>query len=233
RRSSDLEQPLMHARQMGERYLDLADQVQGRSQGLLAFFPLGRANFAWVGSGVLGSLQLAQSLAHVTSDLVGVNFDGLDHAFRVDDEGAAQGQAFFSNVYAESVGQLMSRVADQRELSLANGRGSLVPNLVGEVSIGSDAVHCGTGLLQLGVAVGSVFKLGRAVEGESCRHEDQYRPRALQGLFGDFDELAVVESVDFKRLDLGVDQRHLLTPFGVQKLYGAYDNADLRIWIID
>jgi len=27
-----------------------------------------------------------------------------------------------------------------------------------------------------------------------------------------------VESVDFERLDLGVDQRHLLTPFGIQNL---------------
>src|SRR5690606_40036569 len=69
--------------------------------------------------------------------------------------------------------------ADQRELSLANGRGSLVPDLVGEVSIGSDDVHFGTGLLELGVAVGSVFDFSWAVEGESCRHEDRSEERRV------------------------------------------------------
>src|SRR5690606_6217875 len=113
--------------------LDLADQVQRRSQGLLAFFPLGRADFARVSGGVLGSFQLAQGFADVTRDFVGVDFQGLDDAFRVDDEGATQSQAFLSDVYAERVGQLMSRVADQRELRLANGRGSLVPHFVREM----------------------------------------------------------------------------------------------------
>lgn len=75
-----------------------------------------------VSGGVLGGLQLAYGLADVTSDLVGVDLDGLDHAFRVDHEGTAQGQAFFRDVHAEGVGQLVGRVADQRELGLADGR---------------------------------------------------------------------------------------------------------------
>ncbi len=137
-----------------------------------------------------------------------MDLDGLDHAFRVDQEGAAQSQAFFFDVHAKSAGQLVSRVTDQRELSLANGRRSFVPDLVREVGVGSDDVHLGLGLLELGVAVGSVFDFGRAVEGEGSRHEDQHGPLALQGLFGDFDELAIVEGIDFKRLNLSVDQRH-------------------------
>merc|ERR1712159_100695 len=104
----------------------------------LAFFPLGRADFARVSGGVLSGFQLAQGLGHVTSDLVGVNLDGLDYAFWVDQEGATQRQTFFFDVHTESAGQLVSRVTDQRELSLANGRRSFVPDLVREVGIGGD-----------------------------------------------------------------------------------------------
>src|SRR5690606_7355848 len=42
---------------------DLADQVQRRLQGLLAFLPLGRADLVRVGGDVLGGLELAQGLA--------------------------------------------------------------------------------------------------------------------------------------------------------------------------
>ena len=87
--------------------LDLADQIQRRGQSGFAFFPLSWANFAWMRSGVLSSLQLAQGLGNVASDFVGVNLNGLDHAFRVDQESTAQGKTFFSNVNAESVGQLV------------------------------------------------------------------------------------------------------------------------------
>jgi hypothetical protein len=51
--------------------------------------------------------------------------------------------------------------------------------------------------------LGGVFDLGRAVEGEGGRHEDQDRPLALQAGVGDLDELAVVEGIGLERLDLG------------------------------
>jgi hypothetical protein len=82
---------------------------------------------------------------HVAGDGVVVHFHGLDHAFRVDDEGAAQGQAFFVDVHAEGAGQLVGRVADQRELGLAHRRGGLVPHLVREVGVGGDDVDLGAG----------------------------------------------------------------------------------------
>jgi hypothetical protein len=62
--------------------------------------------------------------------------------------------------------------------------------------------------LELFVVLGGIFDFGRAVEGEGSRHEDQHRPLALQGLFGHFDELAVVESLCLERLNLGIDKRH-------------------------
>src|SRR3990167_3465716 len=189
--------------------LDLANQVQGRSQSLLAFFPLGWADFAWVSSGVLSSFQLAQGFRYVTSDFVGVDFNGLDHAFRVDQEGATQSQAFFFDVHAESAGQGVGWITNQRELSLAYSWRSFVPDFVGEMGVGGDDVNFGASIAERSVVVGSVFDLSRAVEGEGGWHEDQYRPLAFQGLLGHFDELAVVESVSLERLNLGVDEIHL------------------------
>src|SRR5690606_5485139 len=67
---------------------DLADQVQRRCQGGVAFFPLGRAHFTRVCSNVLGCFYLAQQFACVTADAASIHFDDLDLAIRVDDEGA-------------------------------------------------------------------------------------------------------------------------------------------------
>src|SRR6185312_17062036 len=88
---------------------DLADEVQGRSDGLGAVVPLGGADFARVRGRVLGGLELAQRFLDVAGDLVAVHFGRLDDAFRVDHEGAAQCQAFFRDVHAEGVGQLVRR----------------------------------------------------------------------------------------------------------------------------
>ena len=40
------------------------------------------------------------------------------------------------------------------------------------------------------------------------RHEDHDRPLALQACIGNFNKLAVVESLGLERLNLGVDKRH-------------------------
>ncbi len=84
--------------------LDLADQVQGRSQGGFAFFPLGWANFAWVSSNVLSSLDLAQQLGSVTANTAVVQFNDLDLTFRVDHEGATVSQASFFDQHVEVAG---------------------------------------------------------------------------------------------------------------------------------
>ncbi len=84
-----------------------------------------------------------------------------------------------------------------------------MPHLVREVRVGGDDVHLGTGLLELLVVLGGVLDLGRAVEGEGGRHEDQHRPLALQAGLGDFDELAVEVCGGLERLDFGIDQGHV------------------------
>src|SRR5690606_24603657 len=126
----------------------------------------GRADLVRVGGDVLRGLELAQGLGDVAGDRVVVDLDGLDHAFRVDHEGAAQGQAFFVDVHAEGTGQLVGRIADQRELGLAHRGRGFVPDLVGKMGVGGDDVDLGTLLLELGVVLGRVLDLGRAVEGE-------------------------------------------------------------------
>ena len=187
---------------------DLADQVQRRSQGLFAFLPLGRAHFARMRGDVLGRLELAQGFGDVAGDRVVVDFQGLDHAVRIDDEGATQGQAFLVDMHVERAGQLVGRVADQREPGLADGLRCLVPHLVREVRVGGDDIDLGIRLLELGVMFGGVLDFGRAVEGERGRHEDDHRPLALEAGIGDFNELAVVEGLVLERLDGGIDQGH-------------------------
>jgi hypothetical protein len=76
------------------------------------------------------------------------------------------------------------------------------------VCVGGDDVHLSAGLLESSVVVSRVFNFCGAVEGESGWHEDEHVPLALEGRFGDFDELAVVEGLVFERLNLRVDQGH-------------------------
>ena len=136
--------------------LDLADQIERRGQRGITFVPLGRADFVRMGGGVLGGLQLAQGFGDVTGDFVGVHFNGLDHAVRVDHEGATQGQAFCIDMHVEGARQLVGRVANQRELGLADGWRGFVPDLVREMGVGGDDVNLGASLLKSSISVGQL-----------------------------------------------------------------------------
>ncbi len=119
--------------------LDFAYQIQGRGQGGIAFSPFGRAHFTRV-SERTGSLDLAQQLQSVTADAASVDFNDLDDALRVDDEGTAVSQASFFDHHAEVAGDGAGRVADHRVLDLLDGVRSVVPGLVSEVGVGGDGV---------------------------------------------------------------------------------------------
>ena len=101
--------------------LDLAYEVQRRRQSGFAFFPLGRAHFAWVSGNVLSSLDLTQQLSSITAYTTVVQLDNLDLAFRVDHEGTAVGQAGFFDQHVEVARNDVSRVTDQRVFDLADG----------------------------------------------------------------------------------------------------------------
>ena len=65
-------------------------------------------------------------------------------------------------------------------------------------------------LLEFLVMLGEVFEFGRADEGEIGGIEKEYRPDVLEAFLGHFDELAAFEGLGFERLDLAVDEGHVL-----------------------
>src|SRR5471032_2080851 len=180
--------------------LDLADQVQGRSQGGLAFFPLGWAHFARVSSNVLSSLDFAQQLGSVTANAAIVQFNNFDLAFRVDHEGATVCQASFFDQYVEVAGDGQGRVADHGVLDFADGWRSVVPGSVGKVGVGGNAVDFDAQFLEFGVVISQVFQLGWA--------EEHYGPFAFQVSVRHVYEVAVFVSSCFERFYLAVDDRH-------------------------
>ena len=85
---------------------------------------------------VLGCLELAHGFFDIPGDFIRMNFHRLDHTLGIDDEGAAQSQAFTGDVHVKCIGQCMGRVTHQWKLSLADSRGGVVPDLMGEMRIG-------------------------------------------------------------------------------------------------
>src|ERR1700731_2293469 len=75
--------------------LDLADQVQRRCQGGVAFVPFGWAHFAWMRCNVLRRFDFAQQFRCVAADAVVMDFAQLDLAFRIDHESTTQCQTLF------------------------------------------------------------------------------------------------------------------------------------------
>ncbi|VXA78638.1 conserved hypothetical protein [Aeromonas salmonicida] len=194
--------------------LDFAYQIQGRGQGGVAFFPLGRAHFTRVGSYVLSGFDLAQQFQRVTTDATSVDFNDLDDALRVDNEGATVSQASFFDHDAEVAGDGAGRVTNHRILDLLDGVGSVVPRLVSEVGVGGDRVDLDAQLLEFGVVVSQVTQLGRANEGEVSRVEEHHGPLAFQVCVRHLNELAIVVGGGVERLDFSVDiGRHVLAPW--------------------
>jgi hypothetical protein len=79
------------------------------------------------------------------------------------------------------------------------------------VGVGGDDVHLSAGFLERSVVVSGVFDFCGAVKGECGWHEDEHVPLALERGFGHFDEFAVVEGLVFEWLNLGVNQRHVVS----------------------
>jgi len=175
--------------------LNLAHQVEAGGEGFLAGLPIGRANLAVVVGHVLSGLDLANEVLGGATDAEIVDLRDLDLTFRVDDEGAAQGEAFFFDHDIEAAGDAASRVADHREVDFSNGVGGVVPGLVSEVRVGGDREDFAVEFLELFIVVGEVAELCRADEGEVCRIEAEDAPFAFELLGGDGDELSLVESL--------------------------------------
>jgi hypothetical protein len=74
------------------------------------------------------------------------------------------------------------------------------------VCVGGHDVNLSTGFLESSIVFCSVFNFCRAVEGESGGHENEHVPLAFEAGLCDLNELAVVESLVFERLNLCVDE---------------------------
>src|SRR5690606_8749322 len=205
---------------------DLADELQRRSEGLVALFPLGRADLARVVADVLSGLDLADELGGVAADALSGDLGELDDAVRVDQEGAAVGETLVLTEDLEVGADLQGRVTDHGVLDLADGLRRSVPRLVREVRVGRDGEDLDAELLQLLVVVREVAELRRADEREVCGVEEEDRPLALDVLVGHGHEGAVLESLGLEGLDLLVDQRHVETSLVSMGLTASTLSAD-------
>ena len=161
---------------------------------------------------VLGSLDLAQQIARIAADAFGGDFHGLNHALRIDDEGAAIGQALvFAHVFKVARDRARG-VANHGVFDLADGLGRIGPGLVHEMRVGGDGVNLHAHLLEFGVVVGHVAQLGGAHEGEIGRVEEEHGPLAFDIGFGQLDELAVFVGAGLEGFDFGVEHGHEKSP---------------------
>jgi hypothetical protein len=158
---------------------------------------------------VLSGLYLAEQLTCVTADAVVVNLAKLDDAFRIDDEGAAQREAFFLDQHAEVARDDLCRVPEHRVLDFLDRLRSVMPCLVREMGVGGHAVHFHAKLLELRIHISDVTQLGWAYECEVRRIEEEYGPLALDVCIGYRNELPVVVRSRLERLDCSIDQTHL------------------------
>ena len=157
---------------------------------------------------VLCRFDLAHQVVCITADTFSSDFHSLDNAIRIDQEGGTVCQALAFTHYTEVVGDGAGLVAYHVVLDLADGLGSIVPRLVGEVGVGGHREHFNAQLLQLFVLVCNVAQLSRANESEVGRVEEKYRPLAFHIGFADFNELAVFEGGSVERLNLAVNDAH-------------------------
>ena len=160
-------------------------------------------------SNVLSRFHFAQQVRCITADTFSGNFDSLDNALRVNNEGRAVCQAFIFTHVVEVTGQGASRVADHRVFDFRDSFRAAVPRFVGEVGIGRNRVNVYAQLLQFFVVVCHVAQFGRANEGEVSRIEEEHAPAAFDIFLGYFDELTVFERLVFERFNFSVNQRHL------------------------
>ena len=138
-----------------------------------------------------------------------MDFAQLDLAFGVDEERAAQRQAFFFNHHAKVAGDGTGGVANHHVLHFLDGIRRIGPGFVGEVGVGRNGIHLDAQLLELCVFVGQVFQLSRADEREIGGVEHNQRPFAFEVFVANGKKaLARLIRLGVEWQDGGVDERH-------------------------
>lgn len=155
--------------------------------GVAARLPAGGADLA-VLVGELERLDQTEGLVDVAADGQVVDGDLAQGALGVDDEEAAQGDAFLLNEDAVVAGNLEVLVGNQGQLEVlaqtALLAGALAPRQMGEVAVGGDAQHGGVELLELGQGVVVGENLGGADESEVHGVEQEDDPGRFLWAFG-------------------------------------------------
>lgn len=196
-----------------QRASDLADEVERRCKRFAAFFPLGRANLAWIFTPVLGSLDLAQQFGCVAAHAFWRDFNELDRAVRIGHESATVRKADAFAQDAEVVRDGVVLVTQHVVVDLANCWRAVVPCLVAEVRVGGYRIDFDAHTLKFAIDVGEVFEFGRADEGKVGWVEEEYAPLADDVRIADINELALMVGSCLEREKLGSDDRHKLKSF--------------------
>ena len=115
--------------------LDLAYKVDAGFESLSIFLPLRRANFAIVASHVERCFYLANELFCVTTNAVVLDFSNLDQTFGIYQEGTTVCQTIFFVENTKTARNHASVVSEHGILNLLDAVRSVVPSLVGEVSV--------------------------------------------------------------------------------------------------
>ena len=178
--------------------LKLTNEVNARLEGFGTLLPLGGTNVAGMGGNKLSGLNLAHEFVGVTTDVVVVDLDDLHEAFGIHNECAAISHSVFLDHHAECAGQQTGGIGKHRILDLLDSLGSVVPSLMYEVGVSAYREHLNAHILELGIFALKVFELSGAYECEVGGIEEEYGPLAFDVFVGNFFELTVMVSLNFK-----------------------------------
>ncbi len=159
-------------------------------------------------SHILSRFNFADQVRCVTANAFSGDFDSLDDALWVNNEGTAIRQTFVFAHDFEVTGQCASWVADHRVFDFCDGFGRTVPGFVGKVRVGRNRVDVYAQFLQFFVMVCHVTQLSWANEGEVSRVEEEYTPFTFNVFLGYVDEFAVFERCVFEWFDFGINDGH-------------------------
>mmetsp|Transcript_21490 Transcript_21490/g.50932 ORF Transcript_21490/g.50932 Transcript_21490/m.50932 type:complete len:233 (-) Transcript_21490:8-706(-) len=183
----------MSERSLGWRSLDpRLEELErvgaiGRDR-LLSWLPVGRAALALVGGRELRRLQLPIHLVDAAPDRLVVDRKGPDDALRVDDEGAAHGDAEVLArgilvEHLEIARHFLGDISEEREVELADPSvlaGCTSPGEVSVFRVHAHANNLSTEFLELRVLLVELHNLCRAHKGEIQRIEEYHDPFALE-----------------------------------------------------
>ncbi|RWW90941.1 hypothetical protein BHE74_00001304 [Ensete ventricosum] len=148
----------------------------------VAFFPVGRANFAVLFVELQGVDQ-ADQLFHVTAQWQVVNDLGANNAFVVDQECATERHAAFG-LNVVGLGDVVLQVGSHGVFDFADAAiidGSVAPGVVGEMGVDGNGNHFNVTRLEIVHAVVQGDQLRRADEGEVQRVEEHQAVFAFDG----------------------------------------------------